>query len=244
MKKLILTLAIVFSITAVKSSNKLSELNLKLYDNAIFSIMIDNISYNTYSSVISVPNLSSGNHFLKVFRNIPAFYNPYASQIKTVYAGYVFIPAGYKINAVIDNLCRYTEISKLPVNHHVGNHGNNYNNSNYEVDEDDYYAANSYGTYNSCMNGVSFMQLKSVINNSSFDSSKLKIAQQAVSTNFVSSEQVAELMSLLSFESSKLELAKFAFKNTINKNKYFLVNNEFTFSSSIDELNKFIACGY
>lgn len=244
MKKIILTLAIIFSIFSAKANNKFSELNLKIYDNGVFNVVIDNISFVSYSNSIVIPNLNSGNHFLKVFKYVHSTGNHYGNQTKTVFAGFVFISGGFKINAIIDNLNRYTELSKFPIHNYDNNYSNNYYNSNNDCDEDDYFETPYNNNYYTCMSANNFMQLKSVICNSAFDSSKLKIAEQAVSSNFVSAEQVAELLSMLSFESSKLQLAKFAYKNTVNKNKYFLVNNEFSFSSSIDELNKFISCGF
>ena len=56
----------------------------------------------------------------------------------------------------------------------------------------------------------------------------------------VSSEQVFELMELLTFDSYRLELAKFAYRFTVDKGAYFIVNNAFTFSSNISALNRYI----
>ena len=47
-------------------------------------------------------------------------------------------------------------------------------------------------------------------------------------------------MGLLSFESNKLELAKFAYRFVADKQKFFLVNDSFTFESSIGELDRFV----
>ena len=76
--------------------------------------------------------------------------------------------------------------------------------------------------------------------NATFESGKLKIAKQAVSMNTVSSQQVFELVQLFTFESTKLEFAKFAYSRTFDKGNYFVVNNAFTFNSSINALNDYI----
>jgi hypothetical protein len=52
--------------------------------------------------------------------------------------------------------------------------------------------------------------------------------------------QVSQIMALFSFEDSKLDFAKFAYGRTYDLSNYFMVNNAFTFSSSVDELNDFI----
>jgi hypothetical protein len=90
------------------------------------------------------------------------------------------------------------------------------------------------------MGDYEFETLKSTVKRSSFDSSKLEIAKTALMSNRVSSSQALELVKLFSFDSSKLEIAKFAYPRTIDKVNYFIVNNAFTFSSTADELNRFI----
>ncbi len=131
-----------------------------------------------------------------------------------------------------------------------GNNGGNYGNNNYG--NDDYvggnYGNNGYGNnggYNNdgAMRDYEFGMLLSTIRNTSFDSSKIDVAKTALMDNRVYSKQVLELVKLYSFESSKLEVAKFAYSRTIDKGNYFLVNGAFNFSSSTDELNRFIRNG-
>ena len=79
-----------------------------------------------------------------------------------------------------------------------------------------------------------------VIKNGNFDDTKLSTAQSICSANCVSSEQVVEICRLLSFEESKLTFAKYAFQYCSNPEKYFKVNDVFSFSSSKEQLNDFI----
>lgn len=78
------------------------------------------------------------------------------------------------------------------------------------------------------------------INGQSFEDNKLQIAQQVFTSNCMTTAQVSQIMGLFSFEDSKLEFAKFAYGRTYDLSNYFMVNNAFTFSSSVDELNAFI----
>ena len=48
-------------------------------------------------------------------------------------------------------------------------------------------------------------------------------------------------MKLFSFEDSRLDFAKFAYGHTYDLGNYYQINSAFTFSSSVDELNDFIA---
>jgi hypothetical protein len=51
---------------------------------------------------------------------------------------------------------------------------------------------------------------------------------------------VKELMLLFSFENNKLDIAKSAYRKTIDKQNYLNVNDALTFSSSREELVRFI----
>lgn len=90
------------------------------------------------------------------------------------------------------------------------------------------------------MDPVSFSNARSSISTKNFESSKLQVARQITQSNCLTCTQVREIMGLFSFESSKLEFAKFAFPFTVDPNNYYLVNDSFGFSSSIDDLNRFL----
>jgi hypothetical protein len=73
-----------------------------------------------------------------------------------------------------------------------------------------------------------------------FDSSRLQVAKQVISTNRLTSAQITDIMRLFSFESSRLDIAKFAYNYVVDPQRYFMVNNAFSFSSSVDDLNRYI----
>jgi hypothetical protein len=84
-----------------------------------------------------------------------------------------------------------------------------------------------------------YLRLKTTIDNQSFDSNKLAIAKQAAAANRMTAAQIAGLVKMMTFESNKLALAKAAYPNCIDRNNYYLVNDAFTFSSSVTELTNF-----
>lgn len=90
------------------------------------------------------------------------------------------------------------------------------------------------------MDPSSFEAAKATISKTSFDDTRLSIARQIASSNCLTAAQIRDIMRLFSFESTRLEFAKFAYPYCYDKGNYFMVNDAFTFSSSIDELNKFI----
>ena len=93
------------------------------------------------------------------------------------------------------------------------------------------------------MDQAGFSNASQTVSGQSFEDNKLQVAKQVFNSNCMTSVQVAQLMGLFSFEDSKLDFAKFAYGHTYDLGNYYLVNNAFTFSSSVDELNAFISRG-
>ncbi len=91
------------------------------------------------------------------------------------------------------------------------------------------------------MSESDFASSKTSISSKTFEDSKLTIAKQIIAANCLLSSQVKDLMSLFTFEDSKIEIAKYAYAYTYDIGNYYKVNDAFTFSSSIDELNTYIA---
>lgn len=85
-----------------------------------------------------------------------------------------------------------------------------------------------------------FQNAKQTIASKSFEDSKLTIAKQIVNTNCLTSAQVRELCDQFDFEDTKLEFAKYCYGYTYDIGNYYMVNDAFTFESSIDELNNYI----
>jgi hypothetical protein len=86
----------------------------------------------------------------------------------------------------------------------------------------------------------SFSLMIQQISAQSFDENRLQVAQQIVMSNRVTSAQVTDIARLFSFESTRLQFAKFAYAYVLDPNSFFMVNNAFTFSSSVDDLHRFI----
>lgn len=86
-----------------------------------------------------------------------------------------------------------------------------------------------------------FAGLVQVIRNRSFDSDQLLIAKQSVRNAALSTTQILQIMDLFSFESTKLTFAKLAYDHCWDRQNYFMINEAFTFSSSIRSLEQDIA---
>lgn len=90
------------------------------------------------------------------------------------------------------------------------------------------------------MNNHRFQDLKIQLRNTAFDNDKLRIANQAVRANGITSQQVREIMEMMSFESTRLKFAKASYQFTVDRQNYYTVNSAFNFSSSVRELERYI----
>jgi hypothetical protein len=90
------------------------------------------------------------------------------------------------------------------------------------------------------MSQNNFQQLKSTIGSKSFEDSKLTIAKQVLNNNCLVTSQVKEIMLMFDFEATRLDFAKYAYGYTYDIGNYFMVNDAFTFESSISDLNNYI----
>lgn len=87
---------------------------------------------------------------------------------------------------------------------------------------------------------MSFGRLIGAIERKCFDDDKVLIARQGLRGKLISTDQVVQIMNLLTFDRNKLDFAKFAYTRTFNSHEYYLVNDAFTFNSSIRELDRYI----
>lgn len=91
------------------------------------------------------------------------------------------------------------------------------------------------------VNNSEFGQIKETISKESFNSTKLSLAKQIIrSKQCFTVWQITEMVKLFSFEDSRLELAKFSFDYTLDQENYFRVADAFNFSTSREELMKFL----
>jgi hypothetical protein len=212
-----------------------SELHLRLHDNAFFTVVIGNQEYSQLRNHYIIGGLKPGRHFMQVVR-YNVYYNGYGQsfhQPVVVFSGHINIKGRSRIFAMIDNRGRY----RVTETHAMHHQGNPHYQSGYQAPGYGY----GYGYMAPVMNHQAFAMLKNTMRSTSFDSSRLQIAEQAIAASNVTSAQVYELMGLLTFESNRLKLAQFAYAYTVDKQNYFMVNRAFTFNSSITKLNSYIA---
>lgn len=91
------------------------------------------------------------------------------------------------------------------------------------------------------VNSNDFNQIIASIKKESFSSTKMTVAKQALQAKkCFSVSQIKEMIRQFSFEDNKLELAKFSWDYCIDKENYYQVSDVFSFSSSTEELSRYI----
>jgi len=197
-------------------------LTIRMYDNSPFDIIFNGQLYRNVHGSITFSHFRPGRNHIKIFKYTYYPNGSISAHPRVVFDGMVRLRADREVFAMIDRFGRYIVEEEYIISH-APNHP----------------APPVYAP--PYMSDYDFMHLRASIVRLSFDSSRLNLAKQGVSSNIVTAAQVRELMSLLTFESNRLELAKFAYHYTFDKHRYFIVNDAFTFSSSIRSLDRYIS---
>lgn len=90
------------------------------------------------------------------------------------------------------------------------------------------------------MSSKNFAEFKKLINDRTFESTKMDMAKDVIVTNGFTTDQVRDILSWFTFESNKLELAKLAFTSTYDRDKYYKLYDVFVFESNVTDLDNFI----
>lgn len=92
---------------------------------------------------------------------------------------------------------------------------------------------------------VSAAEQKDIVNELSkisFSNTKATLAKQVMaSKKCFTTNQIMEILNLFSYEQDKLNMAKYAYAFCIDKTNYFKVNGLFSYSSSKEDLTRFIS---
>lgn len=222
MRKMIYTIALGLLTFSSKAYHQLSDLRLNVYGNTLFTVSLDGRHYPYPDTRYEVRDITPGRHFIEVF----SAGGYYGSAV--LFAGYIHLPASSVVNARIDRYGRF-----------VVNHISPKYMAPVVCQPAPVCAPVSAPAFYP-MSDYDFGLLRESIRSKSFESTRLQVAKQALDSRRLTSHQVRELMELMWFESTKLDLAKFAYYRVVDKERFFLVNDAFSFSSSIDELDRFI----
>lgn len=85
-----------------------------------------------------------------------------------------------------------------------------------------------------------FIRIKSLVKEQKFEKDRMNVALQAIRGKLLTADQIADLAKLFAFESDRLNFLKSAYDGCFDKKNYFVVYQTLEFSSSKDELTRFL----
>lgn len=91
------------------------------------------------------------------------------------------------------------------------------------------------------MHSYEFDDARNSIASKPFEDTKLSQAEQIMKSNCLTAKQVKEIMKVFTYEETRLTFAKKAYLHTVDPSNYYMVNDAFTYSTSVDELNNYLA---
>ena len=90
------------------------------------------------------------------------------------------------------------------------------------------------------METTSFNSFLQMLRSESFDNTRQTLAKQTIRENYFTASQIKDIVEIFSYENSKLDIAKFAYDRCVDKNNYFIINQALTYSSSKEELARYM----
>jgi hypothetical protein len=90
------------------------------------------------------------------------------------------------------------------------------------------------------MSDYDFNNAKNSIYTRTTDDGKVTVARQVADNNYLTSAQVRDMLGLFNFDDSRLQFAEYAYSRVVDPNNYYMVNDAFTYESSIKELDNYI----
>lgn len=199
-------------------------------------------------------DLTPGFHSVKVYQSNTqrGWFGNKRTSYKLIYTASINVKPRYELNIAINNRGRasVTEERINGRNDDRWDNGRDHRNDRdrrddrYGRDNNDRYDDDRYGRDRDnaprLMTDQEFYAATKMVQRESFDDNRLVVAKHLADVNSLTSAQVKEITRFFSFDNNKLEFAKYAYRVTVDKNKYDDVADAFSFSTTRQQLNDYI----
>lgn len=196
----------------------------------VYKVEVDGRKFAMKDNSITLGYLTEGRHQVKITREKKS--NSFRRVEEVIYSSAVFLKKGFHLDITV------SRFGKVMIDERRIDRKDDWYN-----EEDDYYDSDNGGwssADDNVMSARDFNEVKDQIRKEWFENNRMISVKVIVDKNFFTTEQVKELMLLFTFESNRLEVAKYAFCKTVDQRNYFKVNEMLTFSSSKEELARFL----
>ena len=215
---------------ARRSSSKQGRITISTLSNNPVRVIIDGRNYaaNGNNNSVTINDVRAGYHTIKIYQQRSnRSSRRFSRNMELIYDARIQVRSKVHTDIIINRFGRaFVDERQM--------------NADYYSDHDDDQYLDEYATDVQPMNNFNFNQFRESLRQESFDNTRLTLAQQTIDANHFSAAQVKELVRLFSFEENKLALAKYAFRNTVDRQNYSVVNEEFSYSSSKEQLAQYI----
>lgn len=232
MKKIFTLSLALLSSAFIYAFDYLSTLSITSYAGNNARVVVDGNRYRVSGKAITLDRLTPGQHRVQVYLPVNSFRpGRCREEDRLVYNSNVYVRPGYFVDMIINRFGRVF-LDERPLNALYGwNEGWN------GRDDEDRGAGGFNGR---AMQASDFSRLLETIRQESYDQTRMNLVRQAVGPVLLSSSQVRQLLPLFSFESSKLDMAKYLYDYCTERDQYYTVAGCLAYSSSKDELMRYI----
>jgi len=239
-----------------------STLEMSVWNNRPFELTLNGMKYRS-QGFLRVDDLRAGIYQVQVTQRVANRYSANGYKVTRVFSGTLRIPAQSKVRAEAGrskNLIVHS-VERMPVAARPGysgrpsatdcayqhdHDGNEPFESGWVSDEDVWTEDNEWAYVDEVVRPVAVMDeeefedILSRMQESWFAEDRLIMARQAIGDRSISSGQALEMAGTFSFESTKLEFAKFAYLKVYDPERFYILNDAFSFSSSRRELDEYM----
>ncbi len=212
-----------------------SRLSVSTVSNSMdLKIEIDGRSVTMRDNSITLSNIAEGTHSIRIYKEVKRNGNGFGFGRKPqiIYAGSVFVKRGFHTDVTVNRFGKvFIDESRIDRN---GGY------EQYDEYEDDDNGGGWNNGYGNVLSNRDFDQIKEQIRKEWFENNRLVSTKVIIDKSNFTAQQVKELMLLFTFENNRLEVAKYAYRKTVDKQNYYQLNDALTFSSSKDDLARFI----
>lgn len=196
----------------------------------ILKVEIDGRKFSMKDNSLTLGYLSDGRHQVKIIREKKS--NGFRRHEEVIYSSAVFLKRGFHLDITVNRF------GKVMIDERRIDRDDDWYN-----EEDDYYDSDNGGWSNAddkVMSAREFNDVKDQIRKEWFENNRMTSVKFIIDRNFFTTEQVKEMMLLFTFENNRLEVAKYAYCKTVDQRNFYKVNEMLTFSSSKEELARFL----
>ena len=196
--------------------------------NLDLKVEVDGRKVMMNENTVTLSNMNEGYHTVKIFREKRKTGFGFGNKLEIIYNSSVYVKRGFHTDITVNRFGKVlTDERRID------------RNDEWYTDDDQSNGQWDNG-YNNAISAREFDQVKESIRKEWLETNRLTSAKFIIDNNNFTSQQVKEMMQLFTFENNKLEIAKYAYRKTVDKQNYYIVNDVFAFSSSKDELARFI----